>query len=230
MTALLLTVRISALALILTMFGHPRAPLAAAVSGQVILLERPGDRTEDLAGAVVFLEPARIGSAALPRAKVVMALEKRQFSPRVRVITTGSTVAFPNEDRFSHNVFSKTNGGFDTDVFGRGKTKEQTFTEPGVYSLYCNVHPRMTGFVIALRTPYYTQPGADGRFSIENVPPGDYHLIAWHERATLDTIAVTVPAEGLGNVRVELDARAYHYVQHKNKYGQDYTSASGDRY
>jgi len=34
----------------------------------------------------------------------------------------------------------------------------------------------------------------------------------------------------VANVRVELDARAYKYVQHKNKYGQDYTSTSGDRY
>ena len=41
---------------------------------------------------------------------------------------------------------------------------------------------------------------------------------------------IVVGASGMGVGRVELDARGYRYVQHKNKFGQEYTSASGDRY
>lgn len=209
---------------------------AQSVSGQVVVLERPGEVTEDLQNVVVFLE--RLGGGVTPQGavaaasapKTVIALQSRQFSPRVRVITQGSTIEFPNQDPFSHNVFSKTNGGFDTGSYGRGRSREQTFQEAGVYSLYCNVHPRMTAFVITLNTPLYTQAGLDGRFRIDSVPPGRYKLHVWHDRAAENVQEVSVPATGLRNVRLEVDARGYRYVQHKNKFGQVYTSATGDRY
>ena len=205
----------------------------AVVSGQVTILERPGETTEDLGDVVVYLEP--LGAAvrakvAAPAANSVMNLQKRQFSPRVSVILQGGRVEFPNLDPFSHNVFSKANGGFDTGVYGRGKTRDNTFQEPGIYPLYCNVHPRMTAYVVTLVAPWYTQAGLDGRFAIENVPVGRYVLHVWHDRATSKEDTVVVGAAGLRNQRIALDARAYKYVQHKNKFGQDYTSAGGDRY
>lgn len=201
-----------------------------SVTGQVAILERPGEVSEDLANVVVFLEPVTTGRSKAPApTNTTIALEKRQFSPRVRVVVEGSRIEFPNQDPWNHNVFSKTNGGFDTGVFGRGKTKDQKFDQAGVYSLYCNVHPRMTAFVIALRTPYFTQAGADGRFALEGIPAGQYKLNVWHDRTTLVTKDVTVPASGLSNVRTDLDARGYKFVQHKNKFGQTYTS-TGDRY
>ena len=203
----------------------------ASVSGQVTIIERPGDETEDLANVVVFLEPVVVAARAKGPAatNTVIALEKRQFSPRVRVVTEGSKVDFPNQDPWNHNVFSKINGGFDTGVYGRNKTKDQVFREAGVYSLYCNVHPRMTAFVIALKTPYFTQAGADGRFKLDNVPAGQYKMTVWHDRATAVTKDITVPAAGLAIPKTDLDARGYKYVQHKNKLGQVYTS-TGERY
>ena len=205
----------------------------ARVSGQVSILERPGEVTEDLQNVVVFLKPVRVDSTLIGDRNVtnsVIALQSRQFSPRVRVVERGSRVEFPNQDPFSHNVFSKTNGGFDTGTFGRGKTRERVFDEPGVYALYCNVHPRMTAFVITLATPFHTQGALDGRFSIDSVPPGEYELHAWHDRAAEKVQKVRVGAAGLRSLRIELDARGYRYVQHKNKFGQVYTSATGDRY
>lgn len=199
------------------------------VTGQISILERPGEVSEDLANAVVFLDPVTAKSKAPAPTNTTIALEKRQFSPRVRVIVEGSRIEFPNQDPWNHNVFSKTNGGFDTGVYGRGKTKDQKFDQAGVYSLYCNVHPRMTAFVIALKTPYFTQAGADGRFTLENIPAGQYRLNVWHDRTALVTKELTVPATGLADVRADLDARGYKYVQHKNKFGQIYTS-TGDRY
>lgn len=202
------------------------------VSGHVMILERPGEVTEDLQNVVVFLQPVRRDTAAIEReaSNSVIALQSRQFSPRVRVVMRGSRIEFPNQDPFSHNVFSKTNGGFDTGAYGRGKVRDRVFQEPGVYALYCNVHPRMTAFVIALGTPYFTQAALDGRFRIDSVPPGDYDLHAWHDRAPERVQRVRVGAAGLQHLRLELDARGYRYVQHKNKFGQVYTSATGDRY
>src|SRR5437867_225984 len=198
------------------------AQVTTAVRGQVTILERPGEVSEDLGNVVVYLEavansPGRVKQAGLPATNTVIALQSRQFSPRVRIITEGSSVTFRNEDPFNHNVFSKMNGGFDTGVYGRGKTRDQTFREVGVYPLYCNIHPRMTAFVLTLKTPYFAQAGADGRFVLDRVPPGRYAMHVWHDRAMEKVVDVSVPATGASNIRVELDARGYKYVQHKNK-------------
>lgn len=203
-----------------------------SVSGQVTIVERPGEVAEDLGNTVVYLEPINAASRArlVGPANSVIALQSRQFSPRVRVVTEGSKIEFPNQDPFNHNVFSKTNGGFDTGVFGRGKTRDQVFAPAGVYTLYCNVHPRMTAFVVALQTPHYTQAGADGRYVLDSVPPGRYKLHVWHDRATASIVDLTVSATGVRNHRVALDATGYKYVQHKNKLGQVYANAGGDRY
>lgn len=202
-----------------------------SVGGQVTILERPGESTEDLGDVVVFLEsPAGARRNPAP-VNTAINLQSRQFSPRVRVVTQGSRIDFTNQDPFNHNVFSKAPGGaFDTGVYGRGKVRDNTFREAGVFPIYCDVHPRMTGYVIVLNTPFYTQPGTDGRFSLDRVPAGRYVLHVWHDRATEMTRAIDVPASGIGSLAVQLDARGWRYVQHKNKFGKDYASASGDRY
>lgn len=212
--------------------GTVAAQGTTTVSGQVVILEQPGEVSEDLGNVVVYLEPASASARVRPPSptNTVIALQSRQFRPRVRVVVEGSKVEFPNQDPFSHNVFSKMNGGFDTGVYGRGKMRDQMFREPGVYPLYCNVHPRMTAFVITLKTPLFTQAGADGRFILDSVPPGQYKLHVWHDRATESVRDLTVPASGVRSLRAELDARGYKYVQHKNKFGKVYTSATGDRY
>ena len=211
----------------------PALAAQGAVSGQVNLLERDGEQPDDLADVIVWLEPAgnTRGGRTLP-ATATIQLQGRQFSPRVRAVTEGSKVEFPNQDSFSHNVFSKTpDGAFDTGVFPRGRTRDQTFKEAGVFPIYCNIHPRMTGYVVVLKSPWYAQAGDDGRFSVTGVPAGSYVMHVWHDRvATETTKAIVVGASGMGVGRVELDVRGYRYVQHKNKFGQEYMSASGDRY
>jgi plastocyanin len=201
------------------------------VSGQVSIIERPGEQTEDLANTVVYLELPAGQKAKLTPVNEAMALQARQFAPHVRVVPAGSKVEFSNQDPFSHNVFSKAvQGPFDTDVFGRGKKKTTTVKEAGVYPLYCNVHPRMTAFLVSVNTPYFSQAGADGRFTIANVPAGTYKLHVWHDRAaTEQTAMVIVAGSGLGGLIYKLDARNYKYVQHKNKNGKDY-ALNGDVY
>ena len=226
----MITVRRVALAFGLACIAS-RAGAQGAVTGQVSLVERPGEESEDLGDVVVWLEPAGGARARTSPVNATIQLERRQFSPRVRAVTEGSRVDFPNLDSFSHNVFSKTpDGAFDTGVFARNKTKDQTFRNAGIFTIYCNIHPRMTGYVLVLRTPYYSQAGADGRFAVAGVPAGSYVMHVWHDRVSQEvTKPVTVSAGGLAVGRVDMDARGYHFVQHKNKFGQEYTKGR-DRY
>jgi hypothetical protein len=148
------------------------------------------------------------------------------------VVPVGATVQFANADPMSHNVFSASDpNGFDLGHYGRGQLREHTFTAPGLVRVFCNVHPRMAAFVHVMATPYYTQPAADGSFALDGVPPGHYTLHVWHERSPQVAQDLTVGPQGVSGLVLALDARGFHWVPHKNKYGKDYPPDAGrERY
>ncbi len=213
------------------------APLAAqgSVAGVLSLAERPGGPHGDVSGAVVYLES--IGRVipvsdvpSLRMATIVM--RGREFIPRVRIVLAGGVVAFPNEDPFRHNVFSSVDlGPFDLGLYPRGATRSARFAQPGAYPIYCNIHSRMVTFVVAVPTRWATQPAGDGSFMLHGVPSGTYVLHAWHEYGTAEvTREIIVPASGLTNLRVTIDARSYVPAPHLNKFGRPYSLIRSDKY
>ncbi len=204
---------------------------AGEVSGQLRILEKPGESSADLGNAVVYLEPVQRSRVPVEVVTSRIAMQSRQFTPRVRVVPVGSRIEFPNEDPFSHNIFSNAPGAtFDLGLYRRGKSKATTFNRAGVFPVFCNIHPRMTAFVLAVSTPYFTQPDASGRFAIQDVVPGRYVIHFWHERAPQQRRIIEVPAGNLRGVRAELDGRGFIFVPHMNKFGQEYTGSDRDRY
>jgi plastocyanin len=207
--------------------GSAAAPALAqgAVAGRVAIDEKPGEKTSDFANAVIYLEP-KSGAAKAAPGKATMAIDGRNFAPRVRVVTPGSTVTFPNQDPFTHNVFSTTTGStFDLGSYGKGTGKSQEFKKAGAIPVYCNVHAKMTAYIVVVNTPWYTQAGNDGRWEIDKVPAGKYTMTVWHERAAAPaTVDIDVPAAGLASVDSKLDARGFKEVPHKDKLGKDYST------
>lgn len=200
-----------------------------AVSGRVAMQEKPGETTKDFDATVVYLMPKGAPSR-FAETKAQMAMNGRQFAPRVRVVTTGSTVEYANQDPFSHNIFSTAPGAaFDLGTYGSGVAKSTVFKKAGAYPVYCNIHAQMTAFVVVVSTSHYTQAGADARWKIAGVPAGKWELHVWHERAPEVTQDLDVPSTGLANVDVTLDARGFKQVAHKDKMGKDYTT-TGIRY
>ena len=207
-------------ALCALLFGRPSA-VDAQVSGRLTVTDVGGRAAPDLGDAVIFLDGRGPHGAAPARPE--MSLDGRQFRPRVMVIPSGTTINFPNLDPFNHNVFSLSEGNaFDLGLYGRGEAQHRRFTRAGLVRIFCNIHPRMSAFIVVRDNAWYMQPGADGSFTIPNVPPGTYQLHIWHERAPQIDQSITVPSGGLSGLVLTMDASGYQWVQHQNKYGQAY--------
>jgi plastocyanin len=222
--------RLATVALFTVLAAVSAAPARAQVSGRVQVSDAGGRPAPDLSDAVIYLDGRGPRGAASARPE--MALDARQFRPRVLVVPVGTTVNFPNLDPFNHNVFSVSGpNAFDLGLYGRGESKNRRLNRPGVVRVFCNIHPRMSAFIHVRDNAWYTQPGADGSFEIAGVPPGTYTIHVWHERAPEVTREITVPAGGSSGLSLTLDASGYRWTQHKNKYGQEYGSgAQRERY
>ena len=158
----------------------------------------PPREIPDIRRTVVYLDPAP--AAALESrepARARMDQRNETFLPHVLAVDQGTVVDFPNNDTTYHNVFSisKTRK-FDLGRYARGKSKSVTFDRPGVVRIFCDIHSHMSAFVLVFSHPYYSKSEADGRYRIDNVPPGTYTVLAWHEGETRDTRTVTIPPQG----------------------------------
>ena len=209
------------------------ADAQGAVRGELALVERPGAERADLRGSVLWLEPrgASAPAPAAPREGSIL-MRGREFSPHVLPVAVGGSVGFPNDDPFSHNVFSNADAApFDLGLYRRGVTRAAGFPKAGVYPIHCNIHSKMVAFVVAVPDAWIAHPDAAGRFAFAGVPAGSYVLHAWHERASSPHAQpITVRADGAAGVRVTLDARAYVPAPHLNKFGRPYAVLRTDRY
>ena len=154
--------------------------------------------------------------------------KNKMFTPHLLVVPTGSSVEFPNEDPFFHNVFSLFNGKrFDLGLYESGTSRAVRFDREGVSYIFCNIHPEMGAVVLAMSTPYWAVSNAAGEVSIPNVPPGSYKLHVWSEAAQSANLAEAERTVQVGAAPMRLDPIVLQAVEdpmehHKNKFGEDY--------
>ena len=146
----------------------------------------------------VYLEGRFPPQAAAPAKKPAVAkMEQtnRRFSPETVVIQAGSTVSFPNDDPIFHNVFSLSGPKtFDLGNYPQGDTRMVMFPEPGIVYVNCHLHPNMAGTIVVTPNRWHTQADRDGRFALQDVPPGKYTIVAWHKAAGFFRRTVVIEA------------------------------------
>lgn len=148
--------------------------------------------------SVVYLESAPRGAFEQSEpGHAAMDQRNEAFVPHLLAITVGTTVDFPNSDRIYHNVFSlsKTKS-FDLGRYAAGHSKPVRFDRPGIVRVFCDIHSHMNAFILVFNHPFFAMTDADGRYRIDNVPPGTYNVIAWNEGTSSDARPVTVPDGG----------------------------------
>ena len=161
--------------------GLLAAIAACAAAAATVTIEVADADGKPLPDAAALLEPVGSKAAVKPLADVQISQGKRQFTPRVTIVTTGTPVAFPNFDTVRHHVYSfspaKT---FELKLYAGVPNAPVVFDKPGIAVLGCNIHDHMAAWVVVADTPWFARSADDGRARIDSVPPGNYRLRLWH--------------------------------------------------
>jgi plastocyanin len=160
------------------------APIRVTIDQKVCGNELPDeaivvDAQGRLANAVVILTGVKRPAPA----DVVVSNEKCRFTPRVQIVAPKTTVKTTSKDAVLHTTNAQLESGrtlFNVALPIPGITVTKPLAGTGNVRLSCNTHPWMRGWMV-VTDEAAAVTGADGRFTIDNVPPGTYELRVWHE-------------------------------------------------
>ena len=168
-------------------------------SGEVVAQRVMVNANGTLAEIFVYVKEGLEGKS-FPVPSEVVGLDQVgcMYTPHVVGLQTGQTLQVKNSDDTLHNVNCQpsVDGNQPFNIgqpFAGIAPHETTFPNPEIMiPVRCDVHPWMSAFIGVVPHPYFTITDAEGNFSIDRLPPGDYVLEAWSEGLGTETINVTV--------------------------------------
>ena len=166
-----------------------------------------------LAGVVVVVEGVQEGKEwpDLPDGHV---LDQKDcvFLPHLQVVPKTADMNIVNSDPVLHNVHAYEL--MDTSartLFNLGQPPgKEVIVRPlrprlgsNLVRLECDAHDFMQGWIFAADSPYWAITGEDGTFLIEDVPPGEYSITAWHPSLGVRQYRVSLGASGAAEILVD---------------------------
>ena len=149
-------------------------------------------KDKGLANVVVYLYTKRGVSVPihedykdLEKEKVVLNNKHCMFSPHVATMWYKQPLELKNSDAVAHNtnVNFFTNDPFNIQIpAGKSLTKKLAAGENLPTPISCGSHPWMRSFLVVRPDPYVTTTGTDGKFTIKNIPEGEWTFQFWHEK------------------------------------------------
>lgn len=137
------------------------------------------------------------------------------FGPFTGVLMLDEPVRFLNQDPIKHilhSVSSRDDKGLILRTIHNRELRPDTVTErtyhastlkgSRVIGIHCNRHDFMQSWFYVVTNPYYSLSNQEGTFTIDQVQPGHYELLAWHPTLGLKRQEIQV-TEG-GEVEVSL--------------------------
>ena len=130
------------------------------------------------------------------------------YRPRVVGLRAGQALQVRNSDDGLHNVhgISTDRDGFNVSQPMSGMVNTFRPRDAGILRLKCDVHTWMVAFVGVVNHPYFAVTGADGAFTIHDIPEGTYEVRAWHE--LLGTVSSQVRIDSTKDANLEINFSA----------------------
>ncbi len=180
-----------------TFAGTPADPKALVVDKDTEVCTKDGVKLYDrslvvdpsskgLANVVVFVRKASRVKEATPSPEALVFDQKQcEFITPVFAARVGQAIDVHNSDPVGHNTNIAGTSFNQLIPAGQG-TLFKPDAETGMPTMVtCNIHPWMKSYVVFRKDGYVAVSGADGTFSIPDLPAGEVlEFQVWHERST----------------------------------------------
>jgi len=153
------------------------------------LLVHPENR--GIANVVIWLEHKRGDAPPIhpdyekqAKAEVTLANDKCLFSPHVVTLRTGQPLIIHNADPIAHNTAAALRRNLPFNAVSSPNSKDQrTLKRPErkPVKVSCSIHAWMTGWLLVQDHPYMAVTDDEGRFTLKNLPAGEWTFQVWHE-------------------------------------------------
>ena len=174
------------------------------VRKEPLILVGDGGAVKD---SVVFLKGVESGKAWPEMLTKIPVLDQKgcRFEPHVQVARQGG-LDIINSDPVLHNThgYYGKRTAFNVALPEKDQKVNKVLKSPGTVKVDCDAHGWMLGWVQVVDNPYFFQTGDDGTFSITDIPPGDYTLVAWQEWIGEIEIPVSVAAGETTELDIDL--------------------------
>jgi len=164
-----------------------------------------------LKDVVVTLEHVEAGKP-FNKKPILIDSEDCKFTPDVNVVRQGEAFKVYNLDAVMHNsqVYQAERGKIiqnlpvpPEEVTDGKVTFQKKFK---IFQMICGMHEFMQTWGYRIQNPYYFITKLGGEFKIDNIPPGDYNLHAWHYLMKPQNQRIHIAENGTIDVNFKFDA------------------------
>lgn len=133
---------------------------------------------------VVWLKDMPKGFKQKPEAPLLNQ-KNCQYFPHILIVAKGQYLRMASSDGILHNIHATGAMRFNKPFPKKIELKVKA-RRAGIAVLNCDAgHTWMSAYIFITEHPYYAITGADGRFELEGIPPGEHTLVVWHEAWTV---------------------------------------------
>jgi plastocyanin len=158
--------------------------------------------------AVVWIDDIQRGK---PFAFPAVQIEQKNctYVPHVVIMQAGD-VKITSDDPIPHNVhtYAQHNREYNESMNQLKRDISLNFPRPDVISVRCDLHAWMQAYIVIAKNPYYAVSAKGGKFTLDGVPPGHYHLKVWSESLGESDQEISVEAGKSTSVDFKLKSQA----------------------
>ena len=171
-------------------------------------------KNNGVGNAIVWLAGVKRGRVNDIPLRFTLTLNDCQLEPSVAAVAVGGTIIVNSRDKMMSRLRfrdalapEKLRTTVELNDAGQVVPTSDATGEPGIVEVSDDLHPWVRGYLAVSPHPYVGITDENGAFHFDNVAPGNYTLVVWHERFATRTQRVVIRDGVHTNIRVSLNGK-----------------------